>query len=219
MAQMFVSSFSVTAYSSEDGADAGDASSGSSASVTGKIAKEKKDSESKKIIIGVVVSCGVLLLAIAGYFAFRATKRGAIVLGGSPKMDYRERDMGYRGSGGNDNGLRPFQLGSAVRANDNGRRDRDSLSSTSTASTGYSPSSPRVLGHGASTSVDHYGSDRRSSWWRFSDGSGSDGGRGTIGLAIGGDGSGPMREGPRRTRIVSPAMIGRPVPQSNSLML
>jgi hypothetical protein len=206
MAQMFVSSFSVSAYSSEDGSDSTGGTT--SASVTGKIAKDK-DNKSKKIIIAVVVTCGVLLLAIAGYFAFRATKRGAIALGGSPKMDFRERDMGYRGGGGHDNGLRPFQLGGGGGAEGYRGGDRDSLSSTSTASTRDSRSSPRGFGHGASTSVDHHGSDRRSSWWRFSDGSGSDGGRGAIGLAIGGDGSGPMREGPRRTRIVNPAMIGR----------
>lgn len=217
---MFVSSFAVTSYSTEGGGGGSDSEDGTSSSrngggganAVGKIDKEKDD-KSKKIIIAVVVTCGVLLLAIAGYFAFRATKRGAIALGsGSPKMDFRDRDMGYRGGSHqqNDNGLRPFQLGGVGGGY---RGDRDSLSSTSTTSTASSSSAPRGMfspGHGASTSVDHHGSDRRSSWWRFSDGSGSEGGRGgPIGLAIGGDGSGPMREGPRRTRIVSPAMIGR----------
>lgn len=207
MAEMFVSSFSVTSYASEDGSDSGEGSSNGGAKEIGKVQKKEKDDKSKKIIIAVVVTCGVVLLAIAGYFAFRATKRGAIALGGgSPKFDFRDRDMGYRngaGGGGNDGGLRPFQLGGGYREG-----DRDSLSSTSTTSTTFSGSSPRGHGHGASTSVDLHGSDRRSSWWRFSDGSGSDG-RGPIGLAIGGDGSGPMREGPRRTRVVSTAMIGR----------
>lgn len=231
MAQMFVSSFSVTSYANDDGSSSSDSAGGggqggdSGANALAKVAKEK--SKSKKIIIAVVVTCGVLLLAIAAYFAFRATKRGAIALGGggsqSPKFDFRDRDMGYRG----EPGLRPFQLGGGAAGSypRGGGVDRDSLSSTSTTSTRSSP--PRRggrggFGHGASTSIDHHhsSSDRRSSWWRFSDGTASDerdgarrgsggGGGGAIGLAIGGDGSGPMREGPRRTRIVNPAMIGR----------
>ncbi|GJN92757.1 hypothetical protein Rhopal_005795-T1 [Rhodotorula paludigena] len=244
LAQTFVSSFSVTSYSAES-ATSGDSSSGTtSAADAGAKRTDDGSNKSKTIIIAVVVTCGVLLIAIAGYLAFRATKSGAIALSSSPRMgerDFRDRDMMQApGSGG----LRGFYLnGGSDSWRGAGRRD--SISTTSTVSTGFSGGSSsggggggssdphRGFGHAASSSVD----DRRSSWWRFSDSSSGAGHhhrggahdgmqqQAQIGLALGGTDT-FRSEGPRRIQIVrgpdgavSPAMIGRPVVQSNSLML
>ncbi|GAA6002522.1 uncharacterized protein JCM10292_007710 [Rhodotorula paludigena] len=245
LAQTFVSSFSVTSYSAES-ATSGDSSSGTtSAADAGAKRTDDGSNKSKTIIIAVVVTCGVLLIAIAGYLAFRATKSGAIALSSSPRMgerDFRDRDMMQApGSGG----LRGFYLNGGSDSWRGAAGRRDSISTTSTVSTGFSGGSSsgggrggssnphRGFGHAASSSVD----DRRSSWWRFSDSSSGAGHlhRGgahdglqqhaQIGLALGGTDT-FRSEGPRRIQIVrgpdgavSPAMIGRPVVQSNSLML
>jgi hypothetical protein len=189
LAVQFVSSFSVTAYAATELAAS---NSGSTSSDGTAVTTVSKSDNSKTIIIATVVSCGIVLLAIAAYLALRATKRGAIALGSaSPRMDRaRERDM--------DPTLRTFQLGG-------GRTQvRDSFSSTSTASTGFSGSSrdDGAAGagrHGASTSVDM--SDRRSSFWRFSGGSGGAGAPASS-PSSGGGVAGDMREGPRRINIV-----------------
>ncbi|BGP41757.1 hypothetical protein JCM10450v2_005823 [Rhodotorula kratochvilovae] len=235
LAQTFVSSFAVTSFASES-ASSGESASGTSSSDASSATRTSKNggsSKSKTIIIAVVVTCGVLLIAIAAYFAFRATKSGAVALSASPRLGDRDfRDMA-QAPGGGGGALRGFYLNSAPGLPAAAYRQRSgSISTTSTASTGvssgseYAPfGSPRAgMGHAASSSVD----DRRSSWWRFSDSSGSGHGhghgQGAIGLAIGGTDT--YREGPRRIQIhrgpdgaVAPGMIGRPVVQSNSLML
>ncbi|GAA5820388.1 hypothetical protein JCM3770_000818 [Rhodotorula araucariae] len=231
LAQTFVSSFAVTSFASESAlmGESGTGTSSSDASSATRTSKSDGSGKSKTIIIAVVVTCGVLLIALAAYFAFRATKSGAVALSTSPRLgdrDFRDRDMAQHPSGG----LRGFYLNSAPGSPY--RQRSGSISTTSTASTGissgdeYAPrfGSPRAGAgasprHGASSSVD----DRRSSWWRFSDSS-SGPGAGGVGLAIGGTDT--YREGPRRIQIhrgpdgaVAPGMIGRPVVQSNSLML
>lgn len=188
LSDQIVSTFSIRSYATTEGTTTGSSSDGTN---TTKITKDN----SKTIIIAVVVSCGLVLLAIAGYLAFRATKRGAIALGtNSPRME-------RNGSRDNmDPTLRTFQLGG-------GNRDqfRDSMSSTSTSSTGFDGSSRGVggrvgRGHATSTSVDMGSDGQRSSWWRFS---GSSGGPHTGGsMSPNLNGAEGMREGPRRVNIV-----------------
>lgn len=176
LSSTFVSTFSVTSYATDLSSSGSNlAADGSSASATGSVSTSNN---SKTIIIATVVSCGLVLLAIAAYLAFRATKRGAIHLG-SPRAGNSPR-MG----GGPD--LRTFQLGAGRFG------DRDSLSSTSTTSTGYSGSMDGGARHGASTSVDM--NDRRSSFWRWSASSGGAGG------SAGSPHEG-MREGNRRVIV------------------
>lgn len=211
LAAQFIPSFAVTSYATElktNSAFAQDSQIGLGGADGGADGDSSGSDNSTKIVIGVVVSGGVILLAIAGYFAFRATKRGAIALRrdtdgrtGSPRMDDHPA-------------LRQFQLGG-------GRTqfrdfDRDSISTTSTASTGYSDerfggrhhqspaqqyrqqhsTSVDMAGTGGSRGSGSAGHDRRSSWWRFSgaSGSGSSGSGGHVGS--------DMREGPRRINIV-----------------
>lgn len=223
LAQTFVSSFAVTSFASESASDDSDSGLASSADGTSarRTSKDSGSDKSKTIIIAVVVTGGVLLIAIAAYLAFRATKSGAIALSSSPRMgpqgDFRDhRDMAQTG-GRTSPGLRGFYLNQGQYRGRSG-----SISTTSTASTGisgaggsndFSPfGSPRA--HHSATAPD----DRRSSWWRFSDSSSSAGGHGqgggAIGLALGGTDT--YREGPRRIQIhrgpdgaVAPGMIGR----------
>jgi len=219
LAQTFVSSFAVTSFASESGSDDGESGSASSADGTStrRTSKDGGSSDkSKTIIIAVVVTGGVLLIAIAAYLAFRATKSGAIALSSSPRLGRNERDLPRDmaqapSSGGSPTGLRGFYLNQGTYRGRSG-----SISTTSTASTGDFSApfgSPRAGAHHAPTgSTD----DRRSSWWRFSDSSSGHGhgGAGPVGLALGGTDT--YREGPRRVQIhrgpdgaVAPGLIGR----------
>jgi hypothetical protein len=236
LAQTFVPSFSVKSFASEksasssnSGASSGsldDGSSDDSGSGSGGLAK------STKIIIAVVVTGGVILIAIAGYFAWRATRTGAVKLS-SPRVS-AQRDFGGSGemSQSGNGGLRSFYLGGSPTGSPygtwrsgggNSAGRRDSISTTSTTSTASGSYGSRS-GSGGS------GDDRRSSWWRFSDhsssngggggghrsssGAGFGGGPGQVGLALGGGDT--HREGPRRVQImrgpngsVAPGIIGR----------
>ena len=201
------SSFSLTSFASQKAAIEKSNAATSSGSSSGTTKK------TKTIIIAVVVSCGVLILALCAYFAIRATKSGAIALPGSPsaRHEHANRDR-------LDPRLRSFQLGQ-------GHRDSGSTIST-ISSGGYDgrsghavagSSAGRAASHGLSSSVDH--SNERGSWWRFS---GQSAGAGpNAGMS-----PGEMREGPRRINVVrgrdghlDQSQFSRPVIQSNSLML
>lgn len=194
LASLIVPSFAVDAYSSK--ATASNQTSTAAQASSG-------DNKSKTIIIAVVVSFGVVILALAGYGAYRATKSGAISL--SPQG----RHARLAGEG-----PRQLQLGGpggGVFVIGGGGGNRDSSSTTSSASTesnGYSGSSrpgqatthaSGTRGHGTSTSVD-VGSDRRSSWWRFSGQSAE--WSGSAGQHSGGPASGDMREQHRRVSVL-----------------
>lgn len=137
--------------------------------------------KSKTIIIAVVVTFGIVILALAGYAAFRATKRGALSLpsgGREERLDPQHRAFSLSQGG-------RLQL----------RDSTSSASSGSSRSTGFSGGSRDAQrdSHARTTSVD-VGNDRRSSWWRFSAGSG--------GLERSGStGQGDMREH-RRVNVV-----------------
>lgn len=236
LAQTFIPSFSVKSFASEKSASSSSNSAASSGSLDGVNSDDSGSggglAKSTKIIIAVVVTGGVILIAIAAYFAWRATRTGAVKLS-SPRVA-AQRDFGGSGemsqSGGG--GLRSFYLGGSPTGspygtwrsgNGNSSGRRDSISTTSTASTASGSYGSRS-GSGGSAAAD----DRRSSWWRFSDhsssngggrhrsssGAGFGGGPGQVGLALGG---GDMhREGPRRVQImrgpngsVAPGIIGR----------
>lgn len=146
--------------------------------------------KSKTIIVVVVVVCGSAILLLAAFFAFRATKRGSLVLaGGARRQDREIIDPQHRS----------FQLGGGGRMQlrDEGNY-RDSGSSTSSRSTGFSDDSNNgrtttggvggSRSHANSTSVDFGSSSgggggtsegNRSSWWRFSQS--SNGGHGGVG--------------------------------------
>lgn len=231
LAQTFIPSFSVKSFASEKATPDKSSSlddGASDDSGSGGLAK------STKIIIAVVVTGGVILIAIASYFAWRATRTGAVKLS-SPRVT--QRDFAFGGGGGSGEmsqqaggGLRSFHLGGSPtgspygtwRSGNSGRRDSISTTSTaSTASSAYGPGrSAGSYGSGAGSGSD----DRRSSWWRFSDHSSNGGhtrssgagfgGSGHVGLALGGGDS--YREGPRRVQImrgpngsVAPGIIGR----------
>lgn len=225
LAETFIPSFSVKSFASDKSASSGsmsDSTDGTSSSSSSSGGLDK----STKIIIAVVVTGGVILIAIAGYLAFRATRSGAIKLSASPRVT--QRDFARGGAGGemsqSGGGLRNFYLGGSPsggsghspygtwRSGHSGRRD--SISTTSTTSTASS-------GYGAGAHSGSYGSrsghgsrsdDRRSSWWRFSDHSSLNGGHGSrssgggfggpgqVGLALGGGDT--YREGPRRVHIM-----------------
>jgi hypothetical protein len=187
IAAAVVPTFSIFSYSSTAAAPGtGDSSALSASDTSANAAADAGKQRSNTIIIAVVVTFGVVMLALAGWAAFRSTKRGAILLSSrqqEPRTDPHHRE---------------FQLGQGGRM-----QTRDSTSSSiassssSRSSTGSDPFSSHEAtagggsrGHGTSSSVDV--SDRRGSWWRFS--SASAGGHGSndgpVGMAYGGE----MRE-------------------------
>lgn len=213
-----IPTYSLLAYSSSttstDGSTNGDGSSGSS--LAQQNSTEQQDDQeakvkSRNIIIAVVVSCGTVILLLAAFLAFRATKKGAIVLGrrnggnggNSNHVDPLHRRLHLHPSSPN-GGRMPLRQGededpfadtrlpySSSPSNSAGRyvtadgtrrepteaeRYRDSTSTSSSQSTGFSNDSRRHStgggDHGRSSSVD-LDSHSRSSWWRFSSNSNS----------------------------------------------
>lgn len=165
---------------------------------------------------------GVLVIALAVWGGWRATKSGAISL---PVRDRRQRLP-------DGPPMREFQLGSPTRGTGgemSGGGSRDSASSGSASlssiSTGYSGSSRRYTGgvgggHGASTSVDLRASEASNSWWRWSSTSAANQGSSSLGHS-------DLREnGHRRVSVlrtsngqIDSSLIGRPQVLSNSLMI
>jgi hypothetical protein len=162
IAQLMNPAFSILAYSTSGTTTGTSASINSADSLTGGNTVSTNNSgpdRSTTIIIAVVVSFGVVILAIAGYAAFWATKRGSVSLPAS-----RNNERGPHGGQRREpSGLRSFQLGAGNTALERSG-STSTTNSASTDSTGYSGSSGRGRdGNGEE--------ERRSSWWRFSAGS------------------------------------------------
>lgn len=129
-------------------------STSASDSSTSTVSSGGTTKETRTIIIAVTVTFGVLVIGLAAWGGWRATKSGAA----NGRKHRRLRDGPA---------LRELQLGGSVRGLGGGR---NSVASTSSSfSSGGDAGSPRFGSpnmesrHGASTSV-----DLRDSWWRFS---------------------------------------------------
>lgn len=166
IAQMMNPNFSVLAYSGSNSSGGGDPSS---LNTTGGTTSSASGPSSRTIIIAVVVSFGVLMLALATYAAFRATKRGAIALprGG---REPRQREN-----------LRSFQLGHSPNGHNSLARSNSvsTTSSASSGSTGYSGPS-RTHQRGTSQSTGPGAGGDSNSWWRFSTSENGHGGHGEM---------------------------------------